>query len=467
MMARTLGKLVTMSAVASVLLAALVGGGARATASGRHSGRLSGTLHTSGTSIYTAADRPVRLLGFNWTGTEAGGRSDYLKQPDACSRVWRTPADRLPGVPVDYDNMYQVLHDWGFNTIRIPISWNDLEPQPPVWNDSTGRYVHTWNTAYVDDLKSMVTKAKAAGLYVVLDMHQDFWGPALHHIVLSNGQSGMCEGIGMPRWLDPSIDAKATAQQSVDYRHAMNWFYRDLPDPYSTLTHTTPWRLFEGAWGELSHVFSAQSGFRASSAVVGADILNEPYARYVGADPASGQSVLQAAAVRLHDFYTTTAPAIARVDPGWLLFFEDSTGSYNSAHPSDRETPVLTGKPGGNFNWVYSTHVYDFAYGTFSDGVQQHDDYGITLVNHDLANARAWKVPLYIGEFTVFGDLAPAWNLTRADMAQTAAFLAWAERHHVSWTFWAYVNPVISMTAVDYRDNGAIPVVDSTLRAGH
>ena len=103
-------------------------------------GRLDGTLHTSGTDtvIYTAANQPVRLLGFNWPGTPTGGRTEALKAKDACGKVWRTPADKLPGFTFNYDNMYQVIHDWGYNTIRIPVSWNNLEPVAPVWDATSG-----------------------------------------------------------------------------------------------------------------------------------------------------------------------------------------------------------------------------------------------------------------------------------------------------------------------------------------
>ena len=43
-------------------------------------------LHTTGTDslIYDAAKVPVRLVGFNWSGTELGGRADNQKTADVC-----------------------------------------------------------------------------------------------------------------------------------------------------------------------------------------------------------------------------------------------------------------------------------------------------------------------------------------------------------------------------------------------
>ena len=427
-----------------------------------------GPLHTTGRDgvIYDASNQPVRLVGFNWTGTENGGRSDNQKIADVCGNTWRTPADAIGGQSFTYDNFYQVVRDWGYNTIRVPVSWNNLEPVAPVWSATTSQYVHTWNQVYLNDLKSMVTKAHANGLLVILDMHQDYWSPALHHITNWNGTSGYCEGVGMPRWLDPSIDVKAATTQNEDFYNAMNWFYRNVADPTSTLTHASPWQLFYSAWDQLSYQFSAQSGFADAQAVAGADILNEPYFSYVGGNPPAGQTVLQTAGARLVQFYNAIAPAITNHAPSWLLFFQDSTGGYNTANPAARETPTIVAKPTVPGNWVYSIHDYDFAYGTFSDGVARHDDFGITLANTVLANANAWGVPLYIGEFTNFSLGVDARQLTDAAMAQTKAFLSWAKQQRVSWTFWAYVNPYRPMTVVDYTTNQAIPVVKNALDTG-
>jgi aryl-phospho-beta-D-glucosidase BglC (GH1 family) len=426
-----------------------------------------GPLHTTGTDsvIYDAANQPVRLVGFNWTGTENGGRSDFEKTgDDACGVTWRTPADHIG--PFDFDNAYQVIRDWGYNVIRIPVSWNNLEPVAPVWSAAAGSYQHTWNQTYLDDLRSMVTKARANGLMVILDMHQDYWSPALHDITNWNGTPGYCEGVGMPRWLEPTIDAKASTTQNVDFYGAMNRFYRNLRDPASTLTQASPWQLLYSAWDQLSYQFSAQSGFAAADAVIGADILNEPYISYVGGEPPAGQSVLQAAGSRLVTFYDALAPAITNHAPTWLLFFQDSTGGYNAANPAARETPTMTRKPNVPGNWVYSLHDYNFSYGTFADGVTRHDDFGITVMNAALANATAWRVPLYIGEFTTFSLGVDARQLTDAAMAETNEFLAWAKANRVSWSFWAYANPYMPMTVIDVNTNQVIPVVHRSLATG-
>ena len=75
---------------------------------------------------------------------------------------------------------------------------------------------------------------------------------------------------------------------------------------------------------------------------------------------------------------------------------------------------MLTAKPSVKGQWVYSSHIYNFGSGTFNDGVQSHDDRGINVANALLGNAAAWKVPLYLGEFSNFTLKADArWSLTR------------------------------------------------------
>ncbi|MCU0279654.1 MAG: glycoside hydrolase family 5 protein, partial [Candidatus Nanopelagicales bacterium] len=352
--------------------------------------------------IYDAANRPVRLVGFNWTGTENGGRSDFLKSADVCGVSWRIPSDRIGGLPFDYDNMYQVIRDSGYNVIRIPVSWNNLEPIAPVWDVGSSSYRHSWNVTYLEDLKSMVSRARAVGLMVILDMHQDYWSPALHQITNWDGSRGYCEGVGMPRWLYPTIDAKESTTQNVDFYNGMNWFFRNIHDPLSTVTRETPWQLLYATWDFLAHQFSAESGFPDYQAVVAADLFNEPYFRYVGGNPPAGRSVLQAAGDRLRTFYEALAPAITTRNPSWLLLFQDCTGGYNIANPSLRETPTIPTRPAVAGNWVYSLHLYNFAYGTFSDGVPRHDDFGLTLADVAYAKAQEWGVPLLIGEFTNF-----------------------------------------------------------------
>ena len=127
---------------------------------------------------------------------------------------------------------------------------------------------------------------------------------------------------------------------------------------------------------------------------------------------------------------------------------------------------MLTAKPSASGRWVYSSHIYNFGYGTFQDGVQSHDDRGINVANALLANATAWKVPLYIGEFSNFTLKTDARQLTDADMTETKEFLTWAKTKNVSWSFWCYTQYYPAHIAVDYQTARPIPVVTRALATG-
>jgi hypothetical protein len=72
--------------------------------------------------------------------------------------------------------------DWGFNFARFLLVWDALEPAPGVYDE-----------AYLDRVAERIEWFRAAGIYVVLDMHQDVYGP-----VASDGRE--IGGNGAPPW---------------------------------------------------------------------------------------------------------------------------------------------------------------------------------------------------------------------------------------------------------------------------
>ena len=207
-----------------------------------------------------------------------------------------------------------------------------LEPIAPTWDAQAGRYVHNWNPNYLNDLRSMITKARAAGIMVILDMQQDFWSPALHNITNWDGTPGYCEGYGMPRWMYPSIDVKPSTTQSTDFYNGMNWFFRNIHDPMATVTRVTPWELYGDVWKMVSYEFSAASGFPAYQTVVGADLFNEPWWSYVGGSPPAGQTVAQAAG---RGCTPSTLGSLRRSQP------TPRTGCCSSRTPGAATTPRI------------------------------------------------------------------------------------------------------------------------------
>ena len=119
----------------------------------------------------------------------------------------------------------------------------------------------------------------------------------------------------------------------------MNLFYRNLPDPGVDTHEHDPLAAVPGGVGGRSPTSSRRGqGSPAYQAVVGADILNEPYAKLRRWQPARGPDRAPGGGVPAQRNYATAmAPAITADNPGWLLIFEDSTGGYNAAKPGGQQ----------------------------------------------------------------------------------------------------------------------------------
>jgi len=65
-------------------------------------------------------------------------------------------------VPADYERLRA---EWGFSAIRFLITWAAVEPSPGTYDD-----------AYLDWVAERMAWADAAGLAVIVDMHQDVFG---------------------------------------------------------------------------------------------------------------------------------------------------------------------------------------------------------------------------------------------------------------------------------------------------
>lgn len=61
---------------------------------------------------------------------------------------------------------FQELADRGFNVVRFLVIWEAVEPEEGVFDSE-----------YLDMVEDRVQWATDAGLYVLVDMHQDIWGP--------------------------------------------------------------------------------------------------------------------------------------------------------------------------------------------------------------------------------------------------------------------------------------------------
>jgi len=149
-------------------------------------------------------------------------------------------SDRLPRVAAGlFDRLREEL---GFDTVRLLVFWDALEPAP-------GR----WSASYLTALRRLVDDAGRAGLSVVIDMHQDVFGEGFGHA-------------GVPEHAAPGVLYDA-------FRPPRRWALSYLELPVM--------RAFDGLWRDPSGLADAwariAAALRGSEALLAADLLNEPH----------------------------------------------------------------------------------------------------------------------------------------------------------------------------------------------
>jgi hypothetical protein len=373
-----------LALAASALLAALwleACGPTHRSVPGPRATRISGRLHTSGTSILDAEGHPIRLLGVNASGMEvgAGQPQSAVPVPPGCLVAgglgWLAPNR------AEYDD----IAAWGFNSVRVPISWANLEPTPPVM-EPDGNLHHSYNQDYLSALDEIVHQFALRGVAVILDMHQQQWSPAFTNIPTRRG-GVQCQGAGMPAWLYPNAATEPIAQAKLE-------FFSNDRDVQAGLVQ---------AWENVA------ARYAGNSTVVGADMLNEPFTG--GAFPPAD--------LQLGAFYARVGAAIRSANPQLLLIFEEGFDIRAGAFALDSPPPFA--------NEVYSFHLYQ----------PNWDPDGLRLIGAFSERALTWGVPLWIGEFDAFGRASnghedPNWQ------SDTRQMLAYCSTGGIGWAVWNY-----------------------------
>jgi hypothetical protein len=337
--------------------------------------RIEGPLRVAGPAILDAHDQPVRFLSINVgsMGRGQGLPGEHGLFAAGC-RGWVEPEKE------DLDN----IAAWGFNSVRLNLSWANLEPFPPKVGPS-GLPQHHYDETYMRALDATISGFARRGVAVILAMIQAQWSPAFHDVPTPFGIA--CQGKGMPAWLYPN----ATLQTLPLARRA---FFLNEDDVQAG---------YVAAWREVA------SRYAANPMVVGADMFNEPYT--LGAFPPGD--------LHLDQLYAKVGSAIRAADPDILLIFQDS----NFHGPG---TLALAGPPALS-NEGYECHLYE------------HDwrPQGLSRAQVYVQRAEQWNVPLWLGEFDAFFYVSrlppdPNWMVDTRDM------LSFLRERGVGWALWQY-----------------------------
>ena len=252
-----------------------------------------------------ALGRDVALRGLN-----TGGRSKFA--PFLPFTV-DDPGD-LEAVRAEADAYFGRLPAWGLDAVRMPFSWEALEPTP-------GRY----DAAYLARYEVMLDAAADHGLRVVIDFHQDVYA------------SPFC-GDGFPPWSIPTPDPPEPTHDCP------NWFAAYFGNPDVRESFDRFWSDADGLRGQYEAMWLAMAdAFGDHPAVVGFEPMNEPGWGTMDDLDAFKADVLQ-------PFYTEMAALLRAAAPDVLVFYDgpgaDSSGAGSHFRPDGE-------------GLVYAPHRYD------------------------------------------------------------------------------------------------------------
>jgi endoglycosylceramidase len=289
MTARVFGLSARVLALSAVVLAGCGGDG------GESPDPVPTGYHVTGGFLRDPEGRALLLRGMNVSGMQkAAPYFDFHTLPD-----------------------YQRIRDpWGMTSMRFVMTWAAVEPEEGVYDET-----------YLDALAERMDWARQAGVYVVLDMHQDVYGEGF----ASGG------GDGAPRWTcDASHYASFVPNPS-------QWFYNYLSADVTA--------CYDGFWNgpELQahyaaawqHVAERLAGY--DDVILGFDPMNEPYW--------GSHIIVTFESDVLQPFYETIVAAVRSVRPEWIAFLEPAS-SRNLGIPTS-----LTGFPFPDV--MYAPHSYD------------------------------------------------------------------------------------------------------------
>jgi endoglycosylceramidase len=331
--------------------------------------------------VLDAGGRAVLLKGVNADGLVDYFRPDlkppYPTAPAAYARSACPPTDpTVEGVDVcRYD--FAQLKPLGYDVIRLNISWSLLEPAPGAIDKT-----------YVDRIAQVVGWAKKAGIYVVIDMHQDAWSKYVY-----TGPNDSCtpplqaiRGFdGAPQWasahIAPACALNGTRELDAAVQEDFQKLYDDAlaPDGVGLQEH------YAGAMLALARRFGQEP------AVAGYEIINEP-------SPGFNAVPGEVDATQLFPFYAKLVNAVVASVPGFRqLFFIEPNVERDVTDHSAIVTPwsAYSSYP----NVVYAPHVYT---GVFTLDQQVASTRFFPSEGgymSAISDAQALGLPLWIGEF--------------------------------------------------------------------
>ncbi len=194
---------------------------------------------------------------------DVDGREVLLRGVNVNSFVeyWQYDPDWFTTYPFTEEDADEIAA-MGWTAVRLLVSWSRIEPSPGQYDDD-----------YLDEVADAVALLRERGVYTLLDLHQDAWGPSL-----AAAPDEACEPPavpaggwdGAPEWatFDDGEPRCTTGTREFVPAVIAAWraFFDDREGPGGVGIRTRYVRMF-------AHLVSR---FASDDAVAGYDLMNEP-----------------------------------------------------------------------------------------------------------------------------------------------------------------------------------------------
>ncbi|MFD0685315.1 cellulase family glycosylhydrolase [Actinomadura fibrosa] len=318
------------------------------------------------------------------------------------------------GLPwISRDDVVREARDIGTNSVRYLIQWKNVEPRPGVYDD-----------AYLDEVAKRVAWYGEQGMHVILDMHQDIYGP------------DACKGAGngAPAWATYTDGLPCTPQDPWVLTYLQPAVLRAYDNFWNnTGKHPELMEHYAAAWRHVAQRFADDR------AVLGYDLMNEPFG-------GTRQFGFFEGPV-LAPFYQRVVNAVRTADRDNWVFVEPQALGPNEGAETSLGT-VRDPRPGGP-RIVFAPHFYPGGVdlgGSYDGAAKLLVQAQFALWKRNMpAAARRLGAPIWLGEVGGMGQDAPG----AADF--TGDWLTMADDLTMGWAYWS--NDPGSSGVVDGKGN--------------
>lgn len=282
-----------------------------------------------------------------WIRDEAGGVL-VLRGTNVEGAAKWSP-DFLPPSYATQEDFAPLADDLGFSVIRFLVFWEAVEPAPGAYDD-----------AYLAAVRARVEAAGAAGLRVIVDMHQDVFGRGFG-------------GDGAPRW---ACDEALYASFTPPAEWFQGYFEPEVAECFDRLWNDPATRgAYARAWARVARALAGLD------AVLAYELMNEPF--WGTATVRTFEREIAPAA------YAQWIDAIRAEDPRPYVMMGPASaaniGLSSFLAPPDRE------------RLIYGPHLYPPSLERGLGWTGSHDDV-LDLADVIDADALRMQLPVVVGE---------------------------------------------------------------------